>query len=323
MLVARCLSISPALAQSDDRRPAVAQVLYDEARQLVQAGQYDRACPKFKESYRLDPGGGTLLNLATCYERQGKGAVAWATFKEALVIAQRDGRDDRVVFAERHRVALESQLARLTIIVSTDARAPGLSVMVDDTPLGEAAWGLAMPIDPGRHLVRAEAAGKRPFVAAIDVPETKAIQATVAIPALIDLGGDAEAPARGELAEPLQGPSDARRTIGWSAVGLGAASLGLASYFGLRAASRWNDRNEACATGCTDAARRAGDDARQAATLSTFGFAAGLAAAGAGFYLVFGFPMKGRHTSHERGRALTAGVQSFPRGAGVSIWGEY
>jgi hypothetical protein len=55
-----------AVADPSNRNPAAAQALYDEARRLSQGGNYADACPKFKESYQLDPGGGTLLNLADC-----------------------------------------------------------------------------------------------------------------------------------------------------------------------------------------------------------------------------------------------------------------
>src|SRR3954470_15040871 len=73
-------------AEAAGKNPAAAQALYDDAQAAVAAGKFDDACPKFKESYQLDPGGGTLLNLADCYERQGKTALAWTTFKEALVV---------------------------------------------------------------------------------------------------------------------------------------------------------------------------------------------------------------------------------------------
>ena len=86
---------------------AAAQALYDEARKLVEAKNFAAACPKFKESYDLDPAGGTLLNLADCYERQGKPALAWTTFKDALVAAERDSNAGRVEFAKTHIAALE------------------------------------------------------------------------------------------------------------------------------------------------------------------------------------------------------------------------
>src|SRR5882724_6129625 len=72
------------LAHAAGKNAVAAQALYDDARQLVATGNFEQACPKFKASYELDPGGGTLLNLADCYEHQGKTAQAYATYKDAL-----------------------------------------------------------------------------------------------------------------------------------------------------------------------------------------------------------------------------------------------
>ena len=308
-------------AQAPSRNPVVAQALYDEARRLVQAGKYGEACPKFKESYQLDPGGGTMLNLADCYEKQGKTALAWSTFKEALVKAQRDGRDDRIDFANQHLAVLERKLARLTVNVPAEARAPGVTITVDGSPLGEAAWGVAMPVDPGSHAVRAEAPGKRPFATTIDTPSA-ATARSIDVPPLTDSPGESsgvhQVAASATAPRATSAPSSSRATVGWAVGGLGVASLGVASYFGLHAFARWSDRNDACAAGCSEDAKAAGDDARQAATLSTVGFAVGVAAVAGGAYLVL--------SSHDN-ESPTARVRLLPiaflHGGGLAMRSDW
>src|SRR4051812_44477010 len=141
--------VGSAPAAPRERNPAAAQALFDAAKRLVDQGDFAAACPKFQASYELDPGGGTLLNLADCHEHAGHTALAWSTFKDAAVIAERDGRSERVAYARQHIAELEARLVYLRVAVSPEARVAELSVRVDGVPLAEAAWDSALPVDPG------------------------------------------------------------------------------------------------------------------------------------------------------------------------------
>jgi hypothetical protein len=286
-LVAGALVARASHADSAGKNPVAAQALYDEARKLVDAGNVEAACPKFKASYELDPGGGTLLNLADCYEKQGKLSLAWSTFKEALVVAQRDGRNERIDFANQHIAKLEGRLAHLAVSVPASAHVPGLIIQVDGSSLAEPAWGVGMPVDPGKHVVRAEAPGKQPFQTTIDAAAGADAEQRVEIPVLADAAGDTrDVRDGGGNSLPPRSKSSAGRTLGWVVGGVGVVSLGVGSYFGLRAISRWSDRNEQCVGGCTPGAKTAGDEAGNAATISTIGFGVGLVAIGVGTYLL-------------------------------------
>src|SRR5262249_30335548 len=96
-----------------------AQALFDEGRRLMDAKSYALACPKFAASQKLDPGAGTLLNLADCYDKNGQTASAWATFDEAAAEATKSGHLDWAAQARDRAAALEPTLARLTISVTT------------------------------------------------------------------------------------------------------------------------------------------------------------------------------------------------------------
>lgn len=283
---------------SPARNPAAAQALFEDAQRRVTAGDYEQACPKFKASYSLDPAGGTLLNLADCLERQGRIASAWSTFKDAKVQAQRDGRGERVTFAEEHIRALESKLAYLTIEVPAAANAADLSIEVDGTPLASAAWGTPLPVDPGAHVVRARAPGFDSFEQRVKIGTDAGAQQTLVLPPLradaTSQAAESSRPGASSLGiESNTGVEDTgeaehpARTWGYVSGVAGLVALGAGSYFGMRAFSLWDDRQKGCEGGCTSAAKRAGDDASSAATVATVGVSAGVVLLAAATAMIF------------------------------------
>src|SRR6516165_8666630 len=94
MLAGLSVWLAPAALQAAGDE-AEARVLFFEARKLVAAGQYSSACPKFEESYRLDPGIGTNFNLADCYEHTGRIASAWARFLDVAASTRAAGQIER------------------------------------------------------------------------------------------------------------------------------------------------------------------------------------------------------------------------------------
>lgn len=149
----------PALADGSDTDRQIAQTLFDDGRVLMDKGLYAEACPKFAESQRLDPGGGTLLNLAVCHELEGKTATAWSEFRDALAQAVRDGRKDREVLANEHIASLAPKLVRLTVVVPDGVAVREPEITLDRSRLPRPAWGTAIPVDPGEHKVTVSGSG--------------------------------------------------------------------------------------------------------------------------------------------------------------------
>jgi hypothetical protein len=145
----------------------MAQSLFDRGRQLMDQQRYSEACPILDESQRLDPGGGTLLNLAMCHEGGGQLATAYTEYNQALSLAIRDAREDRIRLAKERLAALGPAVPRLTVRVSPDARVAGLKIALDGTALPESAWGQPMMVNPGEHRVHASAVNAGPWNSAM------------------------------------------------------------------------------------------------------------------------------------------------------------
>lgn len=275
-------SSAPAQTASTNER-ALAEALFREARELMQAQRYAEACAKFQESQRLDPGGGTLLNLAVCHEAEGKTASSWAEFEEALAIARSDGRRDRVDLALEHIEALEPRLSKLTIEVADDAP-NGLIVSINSMQVGSAGWGSEVPVDPGTVELRAEAPKYEPFLQSVEIAEGQKL--TVDIPPLEPL--PASASSTGPEPEPGADERTPSKTGAYVVGAVGIAALGVGSYFGVRAMQEKKkaDNNDCDDSGCHS---KAGHEADKRAVfngwLSTAGFAAGLTALGVATYL--------------------------------------
>src|SRR5688572_7792688 len=137
-------------AQAQVRDAAAGEALFQEGRRLMKAGDFAAACPKLEESLRLDPALGTLVNLASCEEQQGRTATAWQHWRSA--IEQLPSSDKRRSTAQARAAALEKVLARLTITLAPGAPAEA-EVKRDGVRLGRASLGLALPVDPGHHVV--------------------------------------------------------------------------------------------------------------------------------------------------------------------------
>ena len=160
-------------ARADGTEPSaqIAQALFDDGRALMDGGRYAEACPKFAESHRIDPAGGTLLNLALCHELEGKTASAWTEFRDALSIAIRDQRRDRQDLAEQHIIALAPKLVRLTIVVPEAVASTEPEITFDRARLPSAAWNTTLPVDPGMHRLAVVTPGRPRWKTAVATTE--------------------------------------------------------------------------------------------------------------------------------------------------------
>jgi tetratricopeptide (TPR) repeat protein len=263
-----------ALAQTSANTTG-AQALFDEAKALMKAGKYDQACPKLEESQRLDPGGGTLVALALCYEAEGKLGSAWTEWDLALSDARSAHRADREALALKHVQDLDKRVPRLRV-----------------TPV---------PVDPGTHPFEAHAPGKQswsmqvqvpaqPVVLDVTVPELTDAPAAAPVPAPVPPPAPAPAPsptpaptpssATASTPAPTPPPaehSNPMHTWAWIVGGVGVASLAAGTIFTISASSKWSDAHAACPqVKCRNsAAVSEASDAGTAADLATVFFTAG------------------------------------------------
>lgn len=273
-----------ARADQQSENAAQAEALFREARELLKQGKAAEACPKLAASQKLDPGYGTLYNLADCQAQLGQTASAWASYREAADMAKKAGQADREKKATDHAAELEPKLERMKLAVTSPA--PGLVVKRDGVALDPATFGVALPIDPGKHVVLASAPGKKSAKVDVDSPGPGKI-IDVTVPALEDLPAIASTTSGGDAGTSAKDGST-QRFAGIAVGGAGVVGVVLGAIFGASASSKWSDaKNNHCRTDtlCDSTGVSETSDAKSAATISTIAFIAGGVAIAGGVVL--------------------------------------
>jgi serine/threonine-protein kinase len=226
--VAAFAFVAGAPARAESSSEVQAQVLFDEAKHLRDAGHVSEACTKFSQSQQLSPGVGITLHLADCYERLGRTASAWQEFRLAEKTAREQNDAKRAELAHNRAETIEATLTRLVVEVPQDAAATGGSVQVDGVPIPADAWNKPLAVDPGDHVIAFAMPGQEPRTktaylgasAPLRTVHFDVAAAAAATPA--PAPAQAPAPAAPEPAPPPPDNGAGRR---WAEYGLGGAGL--------------------------------------------------------------------------------------------------
>jgi hypothetical protein len=231
---------------------ADAKDLFTRGRELRTHGDCANAATMFRKAYDLYPAAlGSLRNLAECQEALGRYASArraWVDLKRALLTNADRKYEGWDKDAEVAAVRLEPLLSTLTIDVvavtprGETASMDAVEVTLDGERLAPAQVGTALERDPGRHVVRVEGERVSPQERALDLASGNAERLSFRVvvrdrvaPAMLPPvnapatppGADRAnvPPGAGMRLAPRETGGDSKRTWGWLATGVGAASL--------------------------------------------------------------------------------------------------
>lgn len=274
-IVVFLLGSSERSARAQQLDPLAAEALFQEARAAAKKGDYATACPKFQESYRLDPTPGTLLNIADCEENTGKIATAWLHYKHAHDLF--GANDPRSAYAHQRVQILEPHLPRLTISLSPSSPAD-TTVTRDGVYLGPASLGVPLPVDPGAHVVLTKHPSYGEKKTVVEVGADQKVVIEVSPPE-----------------QPIEQP--VKRTVSWwtptrilggSLAALGSLSLIASAGTGALVLDRKQTVDQHCdeQLRCDPQGVNAAKQGRQFSTVSTITFAAGATALTAGVTLI-------------------------------------
>jgi hypothetical protein len=303
---------------------AAARDLFEEGMRLYNLKQYSDACPKFEASLKRYSGIGTRGKLAECYEQIGKTASAWALWSEVAAFSHKNMEPEREAYANDHANALVPKLSHLTVTVAPASKIAGLVVKRNGEVVDDAAYGLAIAVDPGNIAIDASAPDYKPWTQTITVaPQQSAV---IEIPLL----ENAPPPLHDLPAYPKDEPphSNWQKPVGIAGVGVGAAALVTGGIFGLVASSKWSNAfTEGCTHGSNVCTTQQGlDDSHSAntfATLANVFVIGGVVVAGAGAVLWITAP-KSSHTENAAAKnELGVTPIALPGGGAISAHGTF
>lgn len=287
--------MSPAARASD---AAAAEALFDAGLEALEDERYDAACPKIEESHRLEARPGTLFTLADCWRLAGKTATALARFEEYLRIFERMSEAERAKqrgrerHARKHLAELSAVVPKLIVRLSAKSSA-GATIERNGVQLGEPALGVALPVDPGEHVLVVRAPDGSSASKTVRLAPGESRQVTLEIVARQKKPAKRGAPPQHR--DESSTHSSSQRTAGVVLLGVGAAGLLASAVTAILVLDKKSTLDENCGIDGDDAAcnaqgRAAGDEAKSLALASTIAFGVGAAGIGVGATLYFAAP---------------------------------
>jgi hypothetical protein len=338
-LMAVAVASTPVVSSAQET--ASAGALFDHGVSDMEAGRFESGCPALAESQRLEPRAGTLFTLAECERKWGKVATAAAHYEDYLGLVSQLPADQQRRHQARAREAadtltlLKPTVPTLALTLPADAPA-GVVVTRDQIVLQGASLGLALPVDPGEHVIITRAPGgpDHEVRVTLALAETKQLElevvqpspppvvpAPVAVPAAVPAAPPAAPPPR-PLTAPDASPGWSQRTWGYVVGGVGASGVVVGAVTGVLVLDKKSTVREDC-TGraCSAAGVAAAHSGQTLATVSTASFAVGLVGLATGAVLVLTAPRA--HIAQAGFRAVAPLVATDRHGAWAGVGGRF
>ena len=266
-----------ACAQTDLER-AAARDAANNGRAALDAGKYDKAIDYLSRAEQLVHSPTHLLFLARAQTKLGKLVAAHETYlkitRETLASNAPKAFVSAQDSAEQEQDALDARLPSVTVTLQGTPPSD-LSVQMDGTALPAAMIGIPLPVDPGEHVFKATSANATSDPVTVKLAEsakqtvtlklrvTKSAHAAAAVPVATPAAAPAAAPTTPPLdttaesvkpaSPPAGGPatdtsSEGRgyglRIAGFVSLGIGAAGLGIGTYYLLQSSSTHDESNK-------------------------------------------------------------------------------
>lgn len=170
-----------AFAEPSASEITVARRLFDEGKAAEDTGRFREAADKFRQAIAIKDTPGLRFHLARTQEEQGafvEALVEYDRARELIDSGVKAADVERLLGGAREKV--KNKVAQLTVRLPADVPEP--KVELDGRALSPTVLGVAMPINPGKHELKASAAGRKSFATEIELGLGEAKQLPVELP---------------------------------------------------------------------------------------------------------------------------------------------
>lgn len=274
----------------------VADKLFRQAVDEMNARNFASACPLLERSYQLDPKDGTLFTLANCRDLEGKSTLAMGHYRaylrvfEKMTGATRQKHEERASKAQARLTDIEATIPKVKFIWET-APPPESKIIVDGVEFRADTLDVLLPLDPGTHEIVVQLPGEpnRKRTVTLAKGGSSIIDLTPAKPG----ENDVDVPDSGGPKDKIGGANKSKKVDpakigGFVGIGLGAAGLitgGITGYMAMKQKETVDARCNANYI-CDPVGTAAVDRFRTFGTASTVSFIAGGVLAGVGVTLL-------------------------------------
>ncbi|HYP74703.1 MAG TPA: hypothetical protein VER12_02035 [Polyangiaceae bacterium] len=187
LLLPRMVRAEPSSAEIYSAKHAFETALAAEAEQ-----RWADAALKLREAIAVKDTPGLRFHLAHCETELGRLVEASLEYDRALELMRRGAKapDVQKLLAPARSELLE-RIPRLSLDLPSDVQVPLISI--DQQPYPASELSLGVPLNPGPHELRVQAAGRRAFARALSLKEGDRITLPVALPVLPPNSGPSEA----------------------------------------------------------------------------------------------------------------------------------
>lgn len=297
-----------------------AQTLFLEGRQAIDANDWNKGCPKVRESLELFAVANSHFTVAQCDERDGHIIAALDHWERGMALV--DATDKRATVAKDRIATLEPRVPRIRVVIPPASASA--TVWLDDVQLDPAALTTPLRVDPGKHVFVVRAKGREDNRREIDIAEKERTEFVATIGAISATGPTptASSSASSSVAPPPPNPPmHPRKVAGFVLGGVGVASLIVSAVTGSKTSAIHETlEGSKCGTpGQPSCPQSDVTDYKGLYAAHTATFFVGLAGVGAGVIMILTAPKK---TDDKSANALLVPL-AVPGGAGIGLSGRF